>query len=219
MLVKVVCPRNILIQKKEELGSSKDDSSKDDAGEVSSDFAQSRQDTEKDESTSVDKRNHAENRNALEKEGEDDEDKEEKPTNDEKVSVIVHDAENEIAQINLEGLLRLRFQRLLHEWHFLSLPSFSFVRDLRGGGEDWIRVEVMARPSSANIILKRLDNIGIGTDMGTISSLQAKLCQTASPWAHKPVKEDNIEEKEAEEDHGYGAMMQEKITTTNETST
>jgi len=111
-------------------------------------------------------------------------------TEEEMAAVVVHDVKEEITQINLEELLRLKFQSLLQDWHLLNLPNYTFVRDLRGGGEDWIRVDVMARPSSINVILERLDHIGIGTDIGTISFFSAELCQTASPWAHKPPEDD-----------------------------
>jgi len=88
--------------------------------------------------------------------------------------------------INLEFELRQVFQSLLQEWHLLNTPNVSFARDLRSMAPDWIKVEAMARPGSTCEILKRLEEIGIGTDIGTISFFKADMCKTASPWAHSP---------------------------------
>lgn len=110
------------------------------------------------------------------------------------------------AEIHVAELLRITFQNLLEECHLLTVPTYSAVEDRKvlavpvapgggcGGDVDyversengepvpWIRVEAMARPPSLGIILDRLERIGVGTNVGSVSIFQAELCRTASPY-------------------------------------
>ena len=112
------------------------------------------------------------------------------------------------SEIHVEELLRITFQTLLDEYHLLNLPTFSKVDDkklYRNASMDveiqteptpFVRMEVMARPTSLGIILERLERIGVGTNVGTVSIYKAELCRTASPYLTLPVKEE-IPEAEA----------------------
>ncbi|CAB9497030.1 Domain of unknown function (DUF389) [Seminavis robusta] len=117
-------------------------------------------------------------------------------------------------EVHIEELLRIQFQKLLAEYHFLNLPTYnhvqdknvnrdeiapfkrrgSIIREIRQNGDptSWIRVEVMARPASLGIILARLEHIGVGTNVGTVSVYKAELCRTASPYLMIPNNESNM---------------------------
>lgn len=108
------------------------------------------------------------------------------------------------AEINIEELLRISFQALLDERYLLNVPTFSRVEDkkvikvalmgsmnnlngdINGKPIPWIRVETMALPASLGIILDRLERIGIGTIVGTLSVYKVELCRTASPYLQPP---------------------------------
>ena len=106
------------------------------------------------------------------------------------------------SEIHVEELLRITFQTLLDEYHLLNLPTFSRVDDkklyknaslnveIQEEPTPFVRMEVMARPASLGIILERLERIGVGTNVGTVSIYKAELCRTASPYLTLPVKEE-----------------------------
>ena len=62
---------------------------------------------------------------------------------------------------------------------------------------DWMQVSVMVRPASLELILDRLDRIGVGTNCGTLTVIQTELCRTASPAAHNVPETNQKEEKPA----------------------
>ena len=117
--------------------------------------------------------------------------------------------------IHVEALLRIAFDNLLKEFHLLTVPAYTYVQDkkllskavpdndsdhqqnpneIEGEMTSWVRVEVMARPSSLGIILERLERIGIGTNIGSCSVYKAELCRTASPYLNIPEREETKEE-------------------------
>ena len=122
------------------------------------------------------------------------------------VTTVGKDPRSSEIEIQIEELLRITFQALLDEYHLLNLPTFSRVDDkkifknasmdveIKEESTPFVRMEVMARPSSLGIILERLERIGVGTNVGTVSIYKAELCRTASPYLTLPVKEEVLED-------------------------
>jgi hypothetical protein len=127
-------------------------------------------------------------------------------THEEAAAVQVGKNPEEGAEINVAELLRICFQTLLEEYHLLNVPTYSNIEDKKiinvpiGSEESeeknsektsWIQVEAMCRPSSLGIILERLERIGIGSNVGSVSIFKAELCRTASPYMTIPEKEED----------------------------
>ena len=130
---------------------------------------------------------------------------EQQVTEEEKAAVKVGNDPEE-AEIHLEELLRIAFRSLLEDYHLLNVPTYSLVLDkqiapAQTGQEEsnWIRIDVMAKPASLGIILERLERIGIGDSVGTVTVFKAELCKTASPYAQLTAdKEEEEKGKETE---------------------
>lgn len=115
--------------------------------------------------------------------------------------------------VDIEELLRIAFHKLALEWHLLNVPTFQrTVRFLTPQTEpdeslnfriepdepkeekdEWIQVNVMVRTASLEIVMKRLERIGVGVHCGTLTVVQSELCRTASPLAHHPPNESGDE--------------------------
>jgi hypothetical protein len=127
----------------------------------------------------------------------------EAPTAEEAAAIVPTGANQEETEVNVEELLRISMQNLLEEWHLLNVPTYSEVMDKQSvvtkyslhtlfsdhslrvrNVTSFIRMDVMARPASLGVILERLERIGIGANVGTVSIYKCELCKTASPWAH-----------------------------------
>lgn len=135
-------------------------------------------------------------------------------TAEEQAAVQVDREQNQGA-VNMEELLKIAFQKLATEWHLLNVPTYTMVKRLTriktetssencndslhyridfddepeddNFEEEWIQLNVMVRPSSLEIVLERLDRIGVGENVGTVNVIQCDLCKTASPLAaHRP---------------------------------
>ena len=77
-----------------------------------------------------------------------------------------------------EGSLHFRIE--------IQEPSDNDLEDADGDGVDeWVQVSVMVRPASLELVLGRLERIGVGSNCGTVTVLKAELCRTASPLAHQ----------------------------------
>lgn len=136
------------------------------------------------------------------------EDDEHQVTAEEAAAVVP--TENDEKEVNMEELLRITMQTLLEEWHLLNVPTYSDVLDKQTiihkisqhtlfsnqsfrvrEVKSFIRMDVMARPPSLGVIMERLERIGLGVEVGTVSIYKAELCKTASPYAHLPPEPDD----------------------------
>jgi hypothetical protein len=136
------------------------------------------------------------------------EDDEHQVTAEEAAAVVP--TENDEKEVNMEELLRITMQALLEEWHLLNIPTYSDVLDKQSivskislhtlfsnqslrvrEVKSFIRMDVMARPPSLGVIMERLERIGLGVEVGTVSIYKAELCKTASPYAHLPPEPDD----------------------------
>ena len=100
------------------------------------------------------------------------------------------------AEIHVAELLRITFQTLLEEYHLLTNPTYISIEDkkvlavpsgsdaasINGDPIPWIRVDVMVRPCALGVVLERLERIGVGTSVGSVSIYKSELCRTASPY-------------------------------------
>jgi len=122
-------------------------------------------------------------------------------TPEEAAAVKIGSAEDpRSAVIDVEALLRLEMKKLMDEFHFLNVPTFVYVEDKPNiltldtnqslESTPIVQIQVMARPISLGIILDRLERIGVGTNVGTVSVYKAELCRTASPYLTLLTQED-----------------------------
>lgn len=147
---------------------------------------------------------------------EEEEENQEEPTPEQAAAVRILSHDPNQSEVNVEELIRLTFQSLLEEYHFLTIPTYNLVgkaqKDISMASnldeklnriqieedtQNWIHVEVMARPASLGIILDRLDHIGVGSQVGTVAVFQSELCRTASPYLFMPEKEEKTEDTES----------------------
>jgi uncharacterized hydrophobic protein (TIGR00271 family) len=133
------------------------------------------------------------NASTDEKDSKDDEDY----VSPEEAAAVTAGLDPDESDINIEELLRISFQKLLEAGHLLNIPTYSLVLDRKDTtGSSWIRLDVMVKPNSLGIILERLERLGIGKNVGTLSVFKCELCKTASPYAH--IDEDTETEPEPE---------------------
>jgi hypothetical protein len=100
-------------------------------------------------------------------------------------------------EIRVEALVRMTFRNLFLEGHFFNLPTYTQIdsrqvdeidgattsgssRPLLTPIQEWVQVDVMVKDPSIGLILERLERIGVGSSIGTISIFKAELCRTAA---------------------------------------
>jgi hypothetical protein len=90
-------------------------------------------------------------------------------------------------EVNVEHLLRVAFRKLFKEKYLVSAPTFTIIdgpafdnKCPTVDASSWIQIEVMCLPPAISIILQRLERIGIGHDVGSVSIYKAELCKASS---------------------------------------
>jgi uncharacterized hydrophobic protein (TIGR00271 family) len=85
-------------------------------------------------------------------------------------------------EIKVSVLTELALKNLLEEGHLLhrpvSIPVTSSVNDDTDQTE-WVEFTILAKDPSIGIILERLERIGVGSSVGTVTIFKAELCRTA----------------------------------------
>lgn len=93
-------------------------------------------------------------------------------------------------EIRVEALVRLTFRNLRSEGHFYNAPIYTGVESPKKDGEgvdEWIELTVMVKDASIGIILERLERIGVGSTVGSISIYKAELCRAADLVSPNPI--------------------------------
>ena len=131
-------------------------------------------------------------------------DEDEKPTihltKAEAVDALKH--ENEMdddltpnTAIRVEALLRLTFKDLLAEGHLFNAPIYTDIKTTHDDDDEmWCELSVMIKGASIGLVLDRLERIGVGSSVGTLSIYKAELCRTAYEYG-KPA--DALSQREA----------------------
>ena len=82
--------------------------------------------------------------------------------------------------IRVEALLRLTFKDLLAEGHLFNAPIYTDIRTTHDDDHElWCELSVMVKAASIGLCLDRLERIGVGSSVGTLSIYKAELCRTA----------------------------------------
>lgn len=116
-------------------------------------------------------------------------DEDEKPTihltKAEAVDALKHENEmdDDLAPntaIRVEALLRLTFKDLLAEGHLFNAPIYTDIKTTHDDDDEmWCELSVMIKGASIGLVLDRLERIGVGSSVGTLSIYKAELCRTA----------------------------------------
>lgn len=133
-------------------------------------------------------------------------DEDEKPTihltKAEAVDALKHENEmdDDLAPntaIRVEALLRLTFKDLLAEGHLFNAPIYTDIKTTHDDDDEmWCELSVMVKGASIGLVLDRLERIGVGSSVGTLSIYKAELCRTAYDYG-KPA--DVISRRDAPE--------------------
>lgn len=90
-------------------------------------------------------------------------------------------------EVNVEHLLRVVFKNLFKEKCLVSAPTFTIIdgpafdnKCPTVDASSWIQIEVMVLPPAIGIVLQRLERIGVGHDVGSVSIYKAELCKASS---------------------------------------
>jgi len=112
-------------------------------------------------------------------------------TRAEAVDALKH--ENEVADetpntaIMVEELLRICFKDLIAEHHLFNAPIYTDIKTTHDDDEEmWCELSVMVRTASIGAVLERLERIGVGSSVGTLSIYKAELCRTAYHYSKQP---------------------------------
>ena len=82
--------------------------------------------------------------------------------------------------IRVEALLRLTFKDLLAEGHLFNAPIYTDIKTTHDDDDEmWCELSVMIKGASIGLVLDRLERIGVGSSVGTLSIYKAELCRTA----------------------------------------
>ena len=82
--------------------------------------------------------------------------------------------------IRVEALLRLTFKDLLAEGHLFNAPIYTDIKTTHDDDHElWCELSVMVKAASIGLCLDRLERIGVGSSVGTLSIYKAELCRTA----------------------------------------
>lgn len=89
-------------------------------------------------------------------------------------------------EVNVEHLLRVAFKNLLQDKYLVSAPTFTIIdgpafdNTTTVDAGSWIQIEVMVLPPAICVVLQRLERIGVGHDVGSVSIYKAELCKASS---------------------------------------
>lgn len=87
-------------------------------------------------------------------------------------------------EIRVEALVRLTFKDMLQEGHCFNTPIYRGIKMIDGNdAEDWVELTVLIKAVSVGLVLERLERIGIGSSIGTVSIFRAELCKTSSAYS------------------------------------
>mmetsp|Transcript_37720 Transcript_37720/g.91634 ORF Transcript_37720/g.91634 Transcript_37720/m.91634 type:complete len:763 (+) Transcript_37720:42-2330(+) len=79
-------------------------------------------------------------------------------------------------EIKVQALLQLTCKNLFKEGCFFSAPA---TIDITKGEGEWIQFTIMCKPQSIDLVLERLERIGVGSSVGMISVYKSELLKTA----------------------------------------
>jgi hypothetical protein len=79
-------------------------------------------------------------------------------------------------EIKVSVLVDLALKNLRMDGHLLNRPVSMLARM---GDEEWSEYTILAKDPSIGIILERLERIGVGSSVGSVSIFKAELCRTA----------------------------------------
>ena len=91
-------------------------------------------------------------------------------------------------EIRVEALVRLTFKDMLQEGHCFNSPIYRGIKMTEeDDAEDWVELTVMVKAVSIGLLLERLERIGIGSSIGTVSIFRAELCKTAQAFSKNTI--------------------------------
>jgi uncharacterized hydrophobic protein (TIGR00271 family) len=91
-------------------------------------------------------------------------------------------------EIRVEALVRLTFKDMLQEGHCFNAPIYRGIKMTEeDDAEDWVELTVMVKAVSIGLVLERLERIGIGSSIGTVSIFRAELCKTAQAFSKNTI--------------------------------
>ncbi|KAL3939225.1 MAG: hypothetical protein SGBAC_006014 [Bacillariaceae sp.] len=79
-------------------------------------------------------------------------------------------------EIKVQALLQLTCRNLFKEGCFFTAPV---TIDITKGEGEWVQFTIMCKPTSIDLVLERLERIGVGSNMGMISIYKSELLRTA----------------------------------------
>jgi len=105
--------------------------------------------------------------------------------------------------IRVEALLRLTFKDLLAEGHLFNAPVYTDIKTTHDDDREmWCELSVMIKAASIGLVLDRLERIGVGWSVGTLSIHKAELCRTAYDYGKPAV--DVLSQRDAPESSAGG---------------
>ena len=95
-------------------------------------------------------------------------------------------------EIKIEALLQLTCKNLFKEGCFFTAPA---TIDIKKGEGEWIQFTIMCKQNSIDLVLERLERIGVGSNVGMISIYKSELLKTAD-WPAMPTEDQKKEERQ-----------------------
>eukprot|EP00544_Gedaniella_sp_CCMP2646_P013435 CAMPEP_0202486120 /NCGR_PEP_ID=MMETSP1361-20130828/4767_1 /ASSEMBLY_ACC=CAM_ASM_000849 /TAXON_ID=210615 /ORGANISM="Staurosira complex sp., Strain CCMP2646" /LENGTH=681 /DNA_ID=CAMNT_0049115173 /DNA_START=176 /DNA_END=2221 /DNA_ORIENTATION=+ len=123
-----------------------------------------------------------------------DDDEEGAEVTPEEAEGIKRNDELDNTEVNVEHLLRVTFKNLFKDKFLVSAPTFTIIdgpafdNTTSTDSDSWIQIEVMVLPPAIGIVLQRLERIGVGHDVGSVSIYKAELCKASSLSVYKQVQ-------------------------------
>lgn len=128
-----------------------------------------------------------------------DDDEEGAEVTPEEAEGIKRNDELDNTEVNVEHLLRVAFRKLFKEKHLVSAPTFTIIdgpafdnKCPTVDASSWIQIEVMCLPPAIGIILQRLERIGVGHDVGSVSIYKAELCKASSLSVYEQAQQGKV---------------------------
>ncbi|CAJ1965711.1 unnamed protein product [Cylindrotheca closterium] len=99
-------------------------------------------------------------------------------------------------EIKMQALLQLTCKNLFKEGCFFTAPVTIDIT--KGEGIAWTQFTIMCKPNSIDLVLERLERIGVGSSVGMISVYKSELLKTADSPDETAIKKEVEEENKKE---------------------